>query len=301
MRPGLALGLALALLAATLPEVPVAAAATLQVDVKNYSFTPKNASIAKGDTVKWRWLGGTHNVLADGTNAVWCSTRSTGECLRSFPATGNFSYHCGLHPSMRGHVFVDAGAPVLVITSPAEGAVVVGRFPASGTAAHPSGIDRVELQLGDGAWVLAQGGANWTAEVDSNPVPNGEQVLRARAVPVAGPSAEATVAVLVDNPPVTIAVHQPEPGAVVAAVALLAGTAAHPFNAVRDARWRLDGGAWQDLALEPGGQAAKWSGLLDATRLAPGPHVVEFQARDGYAPQDSALAARSIVVLGPGA
>lgn len=298
MRPAAAWAVVLVVVLAGVPQVPVAEAATVQVEVKNYTFAPKNASIAKGDAVRWRWLGGTHNVLADGSNAVWCSTRSTGECTRTFDAPGNLTYHCGLHPGMRGWVFVDLAAPVVAIAAPAEGATVVHRIEASGTASHASGIQRVEVQLADGPWVLAEGGAAWTAEVDTNPAPNGPQVLRARAVPVSGPAAEASIVVEVANPAVQLRVAHPEDGATILGAALLAGTASHPFHAVAQLRWRLDGGPWADLPVE-GGQAAKWRAVWDATAVPAGPHRLEFQARDGYAAQDSAVVARAVTVLAP--
>lgn len=299
MRSAPALLLAGLLLAALAPQAPGGAAATFRVDVKNFAFAPRNVSIAEGDTVQWHWVNGTHNVVQDGTNTVWCSSRSSGDCFRTFPAQGNFTYRCTFHGGMRGAVYVGQPAAVVTILGPEEGATVQGRFAAWGTASHASGIDAVEAQLGGEAWVLAGGSANWTAQVDSNPLPNGPQQLRVRATPVSGPAGEAARTVVVDNPPVALQVLAPEDGAVAPGALAVAGRAVHPFNPVTQVRWRVDGGPWANLSLAAEGTAAKWQGVLDVTRLAGGAHTFEFQARDGYVFQDSAVVARQVVVLAP--
>lgn len=299
MRRAPALLLAGLVLAALAPQAPGGAAATLRVDVKNFAFAPRNVSIAEGDTVQWHWINGTHNVVQDGTNTVWCSSRSSGDCFRTFPTRGNFTYRCTFHGGMRGAVYVGVPAAVVTILGPDAGAAVQGRFAARGTASHASGIDAVEAQLGAEAWVPGAGGANWTVEVDSNPLPNGPQQLRVRATPVSGPAGEAVRTVVVDNPPVALDVLAPAEGTVAAGALAVAGRAVHPFNPITQVRWRVDGGAWANLSLAAEGTAAKWQGLLDVTGLAGGPHTFEFQGRDGYVFQDSAVVARAVVVVAP--
>jgi plastocyanin len=101
-----------------------AAAATVAVKITDTAFSPKNVTIAFGDTVKWT-NGGTvnHQLVAD--NGTFASAvLKPGESYSfTFKAAGTFNYHDALHPTIKGSVKVTgpppsvtlgAGLPILV-------------------------------------------------------------------------------------------------------------------------------------------------------------------------------------------
>jgi plastocyanin len=96
------------------------AAATVNVNVGNFFFSPSTASINQGDTVRWNWVGGTHTTTS-GTcpggsctsNGLWDSgTKSSGNFSHTFPDAGTFPYFCEVHgSSMTGKVNVQSTGP----------------------------------------------------------------------------------------------------------------------------------------------------------------------------------------------
>lgn len=194
-----------------LPGTPaVQAEAEVGVDVSNFQFSPDAVTIDPGDSVRWSWVSGTHNVETSDGSAQWCSTRSSGDCVRTFPDVGTFNYRCGIHPgSMEATVTVRGTDPVVTIDTPADGQSVDGTFTASGTATHPMGIDTVHVTFGgttEAATLTADEVETattvaWTVDFDTTAVPNGAERLRATAVSTDGGEASAEVDLVIDNPP----------------------------------------------------------------------------------------------------
>lgn len=193
----------LVLIALVLAAVaPASLAASFTVTATNFAWTPAEIQVDLGDTVTFSNGGGSHSWVSDdgmGSCAL--------PCVRTFPTAGAFDYHCGVHPGMRGVVLVGP-PPTLSVTTPAAGDVVQGVVRVEGTASQPSsGIARVRVLLGNGAFVgavLASPGASsttWAADVDSRLVVNGPQTLLARVTDAAGREADATLGVTVENPP----------------------------------------------------------------------------------------------------
>ena len=88
--------------------IPGARAATVNVSVVEFSFSPATVNINVGDTVVWSGLGGGHNVVADDG-----SFRSDGDVFQhTFNSVGTFGYICEPHVSfgMTGTVIVGGGA-----------------------------------------------------------------------------------------------------------------------------------------------------------------------------------------------
>jgi plastocyanin len=89
---------------------------TVQVNVANYSFSPKNVNITVGDQVVWTNTGGFHNV--DGQKSVFPNNpESFGNSLGSgwtysftFNTPGTYNYHCDPHASfgMTGTIVVSS-------------------------------------------------------------------------------------------------------------------------------------------------------------------------------------------------
>ena len=103
-------------------------AATTNVVVSSFTFSPSAVTIHVGDSVKWSGLSTIHNVQTDTDPFCGSPPVSGGTCTHTFNQAGTFNYYCRPHRSigMVGTVTVQqaAGAPPSVtITNPATGAV----------------------------------------------------------------------------------------------------------------------------------------------------------------------------------
>lgn len=103
---------------------PVLHAATIEVAVSNFRYTPNDVTINVGDTVRWTNNGGLHNVRADDGSFSNPVSSSAWTFSRTFTAAGDFAYFCEIHStaggdintSMNGVIRVrSAGPPPLVI------------------------------------------------------------------------------------------------------------------------------------------------------------------------------------------
>lgn len=74
----------------------------------------------------------------------------------------------------------DSGAPVVVITSPVDGATISGLVSVAATATDPAGIDVAYLIL-DGATVSASGTAPYSVQLDSRTLSDGPHSIYVRA------------------------------------------------------------------------------------------------------------------------
>lgn len=120
MLRSVSLGLAGALLAA-----PAQAQTTHLVQLFSVSFSPADIVIEQGDTVRWDWVTGVHDVTSGATDfqtvfpdGIFFTGQPTandifeftydGAVLANFPKTGNvYPYYCSVHlPVMTGTVTV---------------------------------------------------------------------------------------------------------------------------------------------------------------------------------------------------
>jgi plastocyanin len=96
-----------------------ARAATKDVSVSGFAFSPATVDIAPGDTVKWTFAGPdtNHSTTSDaGQSESWESdpgiampVHTVGDTFsHTFNATGQFGYFCRVHPYMRGTIRVTA-------------------------------------------------------------------------------------------------------------------------------------------------------------------------------------------------
>lgn len=112
---------ALAVLASvTVPTTAHAAGGTATVEVRDNSFTPRSMEIRTGDAVRWVALDGGHTVRSDDeVDGVplfefpsGSGTLAAGdEHTHVFDRPGAYGYHCEVHPSMTGVVYVDVEPP----------------------------------------------------------------------------------------------------------------------------------------------------------------------------------------------
>src|SRR5437868_2091942 len=103
---GMARGMVVALLGICLCFfTQQAIAATVHVQVVNFSFSPPQVTINLGDTVQWDWAGGNHSSTSGScttslctANGIWDSTiLSSGSFSHTFNSVGTFSYFCIPH------------------------------------------------------------------------------------------------------------------------------------------------------------------------------------------------------------
>ena len=101
MRKLLAVPLAVGALVVLL-VAPANSATT--VSVKDNFFSPKRATVGKGGTVTWRFVGrAVHNVTFRSTHS---KTQSRGSFSVKFKNKGRFAYRCTIHPGMVGTITV---------------------------------------------------------------------------------------------------------------------------------------------------------------------------------------------------
>lgn len=117
-----ALAVAGLLLFLNLPWVPgPAAAATQQVMMQDYAFSPAALTVRVGDTVTWMQHDeAPHDVVTTSAPVAFRSPRlSSGQSWSyTFQQPGTYSYYCSVHPDMRASVTV-LPAPTTAAAKPA--------------------------------------------------------------------------------------------------------------------------------------------------------------------------------------
>lgn len=109
----LALVMAFAL---ALPLVPASrAATTVDVSIVNFAFQSSDVTILPGDSIRWtNDVSTTHSVHSDTGSAETFDSPDlglSGVFTYTFDNEGDFSYHCGQHPTMHGTVHVTSLIP----------------------------------------------------------------------------------------------------------------------------------------------------------------------------------------------
>lgn len=81
---------------------------TISVSIQNLNFMPQEIIIRKGTKVIW--INGdniSHQIISDDEELFKSDALSTGNTFSfTFDKTGEFSYHCKIHPSMTGKIDV---------------------------------------------------------------------------------------------------------------------------------------------------------------------------------------------------
>jgi amicyanin len=76
--------------------------------IQNLAFSPNPITITVGSTVTWTNRDGApHTVTAD--DGSWGSTSTLGQggtYSHVFASPGSYTYHCAIHPFMKGTVVV---------------------------------------------------------------------------------------------------------------------------------------------------------------------------------------------------
>ena len=84
-------------------EAPVAAA----VSIDNFSFTPREITVAKGTTVTWTNRDDVPHTVVTPDKAFRSKALDTDDQFSfTFNDAGAYSYFCSVHPTMTGKVVV---------------------------------------------------------------------------------------------------------------------------------------------------------------------------------------------------
>jgi plastocyanin len=88
-------------------SLPPVQASEVKVTIANFAFDPGTITVATGTTVTWTNNDtASHNITGD--DGTWGSNSlAIGDTFsHTFSKPGTFSYHCGVHPSMKGTITV---------------------------------------------------------------------------------------------------------------------------------------------------------------------------------------------------
>lgn len=123
---------------------PVRAQAAQQIAVQNFAFQPATLTVSAGTTVTWTNQDGVeHTTTSDqGSTVSWDSgALPQGQSYSvTFTQPGTYTYHCAIHPFMKGTIIVQgtgSGSPSPTAAPPATATPTLGLSP-SPTATIPS-------------------------------------------------------------------------------------------------------------------------------------------------------------------
>ncbi len=87
-------------------QCPAAAIVGNTVTIENFSFNPPTLKIKTGERVTWKQNdSAAHSIIG---NIFQSSIFNRGDDFSFvFPQAGEYNYHCGIHPSMKGKIIVE--------------------------------------------------------------------------------------------------------------------------------------------------------------------------------------------------
>ncbi len=79
-----------------------------KVSIQASQFSPASLTMLIGTKVTWTNMdAGTHSVVSDDATSFSSGNISTGASFSFTPAAlGTYAYHCGIHPSEKGIIYV---------------------------------------------------------------------------------------------------------------------------------------------------------------------------------------------------
>jgi plastocyanin len=168
----------LALLLAFLMQA-TAMAATVEVTIADFQFTPSVANIRMGDTVHWTNNGPSpHTTTSNAPLSLWDSDiLSVGDDFSfQFTAAGTYSYFCELHGSMQGRI---RPKPTAMPRNGVVGTIFTIKV---ATIPAPAGFvyDVQKKNPGGGFQNWMTGITSSTAQFDSTGQPTGTYQFRSR-------------------------------------------------------------------------------------------------------------------------
>jgi plastocyanin len=94
--------------AAACAVAPAGATATVNVSIKNFSFSPQPVQAKVGDAVAWKNDDGiSHSATMDDNSCDTDTINAGSSAMLVFTAPGTYTYHCKVHPTqMKGFTVV---------------------------------------------------------------------------------------------------------------------------------------------------------------------------------------------------
>src|SRR5579862_7535629 len=109
------------------------------VTIADFQFTPATMQVPQGTTVTWTNNGPSNHTSTSDSGAWDSGVVQPGKSFSfKFNTPGTFSYHCSIHPSMKGTITVAAAAGASASASPSTAAVSPSVSPASSANASPA-------------------------------------------------------------------------------------------------------------------------------------------------------------------
>ena len=144
------MALVVSTLLAMLAVAGPALAATKDVSIAGFAFSPADLTIANGVSVTWTNADGVaHTVTADdGSFDSGTIGSGGGTFSHTFGAAGSFAYHCEIHRSMTGTIVVQsATSPPTSTVAPADPASPPPAAPLVALAAAALGLFFLRMRL----------------------------------------------------------------------------------------------------------------------------------------------------------
>lgn len=144
---------------------PQAKAATQQVMMQNYAYSPAALTVRVGDTVTWMQHDqAPHDVVTTSAPAAFRSPMlSAGQSWsHTFTKPGTYSYYCSVHPDMRASVTVLPAETPAKQPAPAPPKQTTAR-PATSAASSPSANSQPASSASPAATAPTSAPANETA------------------------------------------------------------------------------------------------------------------------------------------
>jgi Bacterial Ig domain/Glycosyl hydrolase family 26 len=171
----------------------------------------------------------------------------------------------------------DTTAPTISITTPSAGAAVSGTTSVGGSVSDNGTLERVELRVDAGPYVLVSGTSSWSYALNTLLYANGIHTVTVRATDSAGNQALESSTVTVanaDTQPPTVTFASPAPGATLSASVTVSGTAVDD-SGVAKVEMQVDGGPVITVS-----GLASWTTSLDTAVYAAGSHTITVRATD---------------------
>jgi plastocyanin len=149
-----------------------------EVSIYYGQVSPTKIEAVAGETVHWTNASvRNHTVTADDGSYDSGTLAPNHQYARIFDSVGTYTYHCRLHPYIRGEVDVHT----LLLDRPAQPAAPGHAYPLSGRAALPAGSAvAIEFNDGSGNWrQVAQTSVNLDGTFDADVTPTTSGSYRA--------------------------------------------------------------------------------------------------------------------------
>lgn len=93
----------------TVPTSSTPATSEVAVSIQNFSFNPSTLSVKTGTKVTWTNNDTvSHTITSDSGGLLNSSTLTPGQSFSfTFTDPGTVSYHCAIHPMMKGTVSIE--------------------------------------------------------------------------------------------------------------------------------------------------------------------------------------------------